>query len=147
MKIALIFSTRPEIIKLWPLIDIFNKKKINFFSINSGQHYNKNLNTIFFSKLKIIKPKYKLNIRLSKKINEGSFIGKMIIGIEKILIKETPDIVIVHGDTNTSLAGAIATKKISNKFFFLKKKNFLPFFFLQKKELFAVLFFSKKKNF
>lgn len=47
----------------------------------------------------------------------------MIIGIEKILINEKPDTVIVHGDTNTSLAGAIATKKISNKFFFLKKKN------------------------
>ena len=122
MKIALIFATRPEIIKLWPLLDILKKKKINFFSIDTGQHYSKNLSSIFFEKLKITKPKYKLNIKLSQKINEGSFIGKMIIGIEKILIKEKPDVVIVHGDTNTSLAGAIATKKISNKFFFLKKK-------------------------
>jgi UDP-N-acetylglucosamine 2-epimerase (non-hydrolysing) len=121
MKIALIFATRPEIIKLWPLLDILKKKKINFFSINTGQHYSKNLNSIFFQKLKITKPKYKLNIKLGQKINEGTFIGKMIIGIEKILIKEKPDIVIVHGDTNTSLAGAIATKKISNKFFFFKK--------------------------
>ena len=87
MKIALIFATRPEIIKLWPLLDILKKKKINFFSINTGQHYSKNLNSIFFEKLKITKPKYKLNIKLSQKINEGSFIGKMIIGIEKILIK------------------------------------------------------------
>jgi UDP-N-acetylglucosamine 2-epimerase (non-hydrolysing) len=121
MKIALIFATRPEIIKLWPLIDILKKNKINFFSVNTGQHYSKNLNSIFFKKLKIDKPKYKLNIKLNQKINEGSFIGKMIISIERILIKEKPDIVIVHGDTNTSLAGAIATKKISNKFFFLKK--------------------------
>lgn len=122
MKIALIFATRPEIIKLWPLIDILKKKKINFFSINTGQHYSKNLSEIFYEKLKIKKPKYKLNINLKKKINEGSFIGKMIIGVEKILIKEKPNVVIIHGDTNTSLAGAIATKKISNKFFIFKKK-------------------------
>jgi len=122
MKIALIFSTRPEIIKLWPLIDIFKEKRVNFFLIDTGQHYSRNLNSIFFEKLKINKPKYKLKIKLNRKVNEGSFVGKMIIGIERVLIKEVPDIVIVHGDTNTSLAGAIATKKISNKLFFANKK-------------------------
>jgi len=122
MKIALIFSTRPEIIKLWPLIDILKKKKVNFFLIDTGQHYSKNLNLIFFKNLKIKKPKYKLKIKLGRKVNEGSFIAKMIIGIEKVLIREVPEIVIVHGDTNTSLAGAIATRKISNKFFLSNKK-------------------------
>ena len=115
MKIALIFATRPEIIKLWPLIKIFKKKKINFFSIHSGQHYSKNLNHIFFKSLRIPSPKYKQRIKLYKKAEESTFVGKTMIGIEKILLKEKPDLVIVQGDTNTALAGALATKKISNK--------------------------------
>ena len=121
MKIALIFATRPEIIKLWPLIKIFKKKKINFFSIHSGQHYSKNLNHIFFKSLRVPSPKYKQRIKLYKKAEESSFVGKTMIGIEKILLKEKPDLVIVQGDTNTALAGALATKKISNKKYIIGK--------------------------
>tara|TARA_Y100000590_G_scaffold467825_1_gene648138 strand:- start:2648 stop:3760 length:1113 start_codon:yes stop_codon:yes gene_type:complete len=122
MKICFILATRPEIIKCSPLIKLFKKKGIKFFLIHTGQHYSNNLDKIFFRDLKLTKPKYNLHIKSKSPINEGEHTGKMIIGIEKILLKEMPDYVIVHGDTNTTLAGALTVRKLFTKTNFLKKQ-------------------------
>ena len=122
MKICCILATRPEIIKCSPLIKLFQKKKINFFLIHTGQHYSKNLDKIFFKDLKLPKPKYNLQIKSRNPIKEAEHTGKMMIKLENIILKEMPDCVIVHGDTNTALAGALTVRKLFTKTNFLKKQ-------------------------
>jgi UDP-N-acetylglucosamine 2-epimerase (non-hydrolysing) len=113
MKIAVVFGTRPEIIKLSPVIRELESQKINFFIIHTNQHYSYEMDKIFLQELKLPKAKYNLNLNQIK--NHGEMVGKMLIEIEKILLEEKPDIVIVQGDTNTTLAGALASSKIQIK--------------------------------
>jgi len=77
--------------------------------VHTGQHYDSNMSDIFFNEMEIPKPDYFLKI---KGKSHGSMTGKMIIAIEKILQKEAPDYVLVYGDTNSTLAGAIASSKL-----------------------------------
>ena len=114
MKIRIVLSTRPEIIKLAPLIKIFKEKKIDFFLINTNQHYIKIMSNVFFDFFKIPKPKY--NIKASNK-TYGIFFSKTIKNIEDILFKEKPDYLIVQGDTNTSFAGCFAASIFNRKYF------------------------------
>ncbi len=113
MKICIVLSTRPEIIKLSSLIQIFKKNKINFFIINTNQHYNKIMSKVFFDFFELPKPKY--NIRANSKKN-GNFFSKTLNGMEKILLKEKPSMLIVQGDTNTALAGCLGTSILNRKF-------------------------------
>jgi len=122
MKICFILATRPEIIKAYPLIKIFEKNKINFFLVHTGQHYTNYLDKIFFKELGLPKPKYNLQIRSKNPVNESEHTGRMMIDLEKIILKELPDFVIVHGDTNTTLAGALTVRKLYTKTNFLSKK-------------------------
>ena len=115
MKIAFISGTRPEFIKLSPLIQLCKKKKIKSFIIHSGQHYSYNMDKIFFKELKLPKPKYFLNIKSKSVFMEGNHTGRIMIALEPILLKEIPNFVIVHGDTNTTLAGSLTAVKISIK--------------------------------
>ncbi len=112
MKISIIVGTRPEIIKMSPIIRECIDKKINYFILHTGQHYTYELDKIFFEKLELPVPKYKLDIGSS---SHGEQTGKMIIEIEKVLKVEKPDVVLVQGDTNTVLAGSIAAKKLNIK--------------------------------
>ncbi len=112
MKIGIILGTRPEIIKMSSIISECERKKIDFFILHTNQHYAKNLDKIFFEDLQLPKPKYNLNIGSG---NYSFQIGKMLIGIENVLIKETPDIVLVQGDTNTVLAGALVASGLNIK--------------------------------
>jgi len=112
MKIAIILGTRPEIIKMSSIIRECQRKKINFFILHTNQHYSKNLDEIFFNELRLPRPKYNLKIGSGTQAEE---VGKMLIGIEKILIKEKPNIVLVEGDTNTVLAGALGASKLGIK--------------------------------
>ena len=111
-KICIIFGTRPEIIKLAPLIKILQKKNKKFFLIFSNQHYDKNMSKIFLNEFKIKKPKYILKNEKKKNID---FIGSTTKKIINILNIEKPNIVVVQGDTNTSLCGALAVKRIESK--------------------------------
>lgn len=113
-KICVIFGTRPEIIKVAPIIKILSKKKMPFFTIHSGQHYDPKMSEIFFKELKLKKPDYDLG--LGKKKRNDDFIILFAKKTEKILMLEQPEIVVVQGDTNTSLGGAIAVKKFNKKF-------------------------------
>ncbi|OGW77855.1 MAG: UDP-N-acetylglucosamine 2-epimerase [Omnitrophica bacterium RIFCSPHIGHO2_02_FULL_46_20] len=108
-----ILGTRPEIIKLSPLIRLCQNKRVPFKIIHSGQHYSYAMDRVFFSELKLPMPDYRLDIRSKAPHMQGEHTGRMLIEIEKILLKDMPKAVIVQGDTNTALAGAMTAEKIS----------------------------------
>jgi UDP-N-acetylglucosamine 2-epimerase (non-hydrolysing) len=108
MKIAIVLGTRPEIIKMSPIIRLLEKNQIEYFIIHSNQHYSKNMDEIFFDELSLPKPKYNLGIGSA---DHGNQTGQMLIKIEEIILKEQPTIVLSQGDTNTVLAGILAASK------------------------------------
>ena len=105
MKICFVLGTRPEIIKLFPLIKLCTDEKIQYFIIHTGQHYSYMMDKKFFEDFNI-KPKYILN-------REKSFITSTIDKISPIFLREKPDYIINQGDTNTVLASALACNKLS----------------------------------
>ena len=112
MKIAVILGTRPEIIKMSPIIRECMKRNLDYFILHTGQHYSYNLDKIFFEELELPEAKYNLDVGSGTHAEET---GKMLIGIEKVLKEEKPDIALVEGDTNTVLAGALAASKLHIK--------------------------------
>ena len=108
-KIAIILGTRPEIIKMSPLIRACQKKSIDFFILHTGQHYSKELDLDIFADLQLPPPKY--NLSLGGLEYRKQLCG-MVSSITKILLKEEPKVVIVQGDTNSVLAGALAANKL-----------------------------------
>ena len=112
MKISIILGTRPEIIKMAPIIRECQSLGLDYFTLHTGQHYSYNLDEVFFKELELPAVKYNLNIGSGSHAEETA---KMLPCIEKILIKESPDIVLVQGDTNTVLAGALAASKLHIK--------------------------------
>ena len=112
MKLAIILGTRPEIIKMSPIIKECESRKLDYFILHTNQHYSVELDKIFFSELKLPQPKYNLGIGSKP---HGEQVGQMLIEIEKILMNEKPDIVLVQGDTNSVLAGALAASKLGIK--------------------------------
>ena len=108
-----ILGTRPEIIKLSPLIRLCQKRRIPSKVIHSGQHYSYAMDEVFFKELSLPKPDYRLSIRSRAPYMQGEHTGRMLIEIEKILLKDMPKAVVVQGDTNTVLAGAMTAEKIS----------------------------------
>ena len=109
MKVAIILGTRPEIIKMSPIIRVLEQKGMEFFILHTGQHYSYNMDKVFFEQLRLPQPRYNLRVGSGTHAEET---GRMMIGIEKILVEEKPSIVLVEGDTNTVLAGALASVKI-----------------------------------
>jgi UDP-GlcNAc3NAcA epimerase len=110
-KIIAVIGARPQFIKHAP-VSIELKKKFELKTIHTGQHYDANMSAIFFDELKISKPEYLLT-NIGK--NHGEQTGNMLIEIEKILVKEKPDYVLVYGDTNSTIAGALAASKLNIK--------------------------------
>lgn len=108
MKIAIVLGTRPEIIKMAPVIRLLEKKQIDYFIIHSNQHYSPNMDAVFFKELNLPKPKYNLGIGSA---DHGNQTGNMLIKIEEILLREKPSVVLSQGDTNTVLAGILAASK------------------------------------
>jgi len=92
-----------------PVIHECIKRKVPFFVLHTHQHYSENLDKVFFKDLNLPFPKYNLEIGSG---SHGAQTGKMLIEIEGILINEKPNIVLVQGDTNTVLAGAITATKL-----------------------------------
>ncbi|HML05535.1 MAG TPA: UDP-N-acetylglucosamine 2-epimerase (non-hydrolyzing), partial [Methanobacterium sp.] len=111
MKIATVLGTRPEIIKLSPLIPLFDQE-FHQVLIHTGQHYSYNMDKIFFEELGLRNCDYILNIGSG---THASQTGQMMIEIEKVFLKEKPDLVVVQGDTNSTLAGAIVASKLNIK--------------------------------
>jgi len=111
MKILTIIGARPQIIKAAALSRAINKHfsvSIQEVIVHTGQHYDKNMSQVFFDELGIPTPDYNLEVGSA---SHGSQIAQMIIGIEEILEKEKPNYIILYGDTNSTLAGAVAASK------------------------------------
>jgi len=112
MKLALILGTRPEIIRMSSIIRDCIKRNVDYFILHTGQHYSYYLDKIFFRDLELPDAKYNLNVGSGSHAEET---GAMLIGIEKILINEKPDVILVQGDTNTVLAAALVASKLHIK--------------------------------
>lgn len=118
MKIITIVGARPQFIKAAAVsraIAAHNimsgdtKACVHETLVHTGQHFDDNMSNVFFSELGINKPAYHLGIH---GCGHGEMTGRMLIGIEKVLLEQKPDIVLVYGDTNSTLAGALAAVKL-----------------------------------
>ncbi|HEX7628316.1 MAG TPA: UDP-N-acetylglucosamine 2-epimerase (non-hydrolyzing), partial [Candidatus Methanoperedens sp.] len=103
---------RPEVIKMSPVIRECQRQGMDYFILHTGQHYSYNMDKVFFEQLGLPEAKYNLDAGSGM---HGEQTGKMLAGIEKVLMKEKPDVVLVQGDTNTVLAGALAASKLHIK--------------------------------
>ena len=110
MKIVTIVGARPQFIKASVVSRAIAKKsRISEVIVHTGQHYDNNMSEIFFDEMQIPKPAY--NLEVKEKLH-GAMTAKMLCGIEEVLINEKPDIVLVYGDTNTTLAASLAASKL-----------------------------------
>ena len=110
MKIITVVGARPQFIKLASLSRaLCTLSYVEEIIIHTGQHYDDDMSRIFFQELELQAPTYNLNIGSQ---NHGAQTGRMLEAIEKILLKEKPDRVLVYGDTNSTLAGALAATKL-----------------------------------
>ena len=108
-KIVTILGARPQFVKAAVLSRIISKyNTVEEVIVHTGQHYDANMSDIFFSEMEIPKPKYNLSIH---GLSHGAMTGQMLEKIEAILVVEKPELVVVYGDTNSTLAGALAAKK------------------------------------
>jgi len=109
MKISIVLGTRPEIIKMSPIIRECERLNVDYFILHTGQHYSYNMDRVFFSQLELPNAKHNLDVGSG---SHGEQTGRMLVGIEKVLRNEEPDVILVEGDTNTVLAGALAAVKL-----------------------------------
>lgn len=110
MKIVTIIGARPQFVKAAVVSRaVANTDGIEEVLVHTGQHYDQNMSDIFFEEMEIPKPKYNLEVN---GLSHGAMTGQMLEKIEQVLIEEAPDCVLVYGDTNSTIAGALAAKKM-----------------------------------
>ena len=107
--ISIILGTRPEIIKMAPVIRACQKKGVAFSVLHTGQHYSYEMDRIFFEELSLPLPDYNLDVGSGSHAEQT---GANMTGVERILLENPPDVVLVQGDTNTVLAGGLVGAKL-----------------------------------
>jgi UDP-GlcNAc3NAcA epimerase len=114
MKILTIIGARPQFIKAAAVSRVIRNmsKILEEVIVHTGQHFDSNMSDVFFQEMDIPNPKYNLDIH---GFNHGAMTGRMLEGIEEIILKESPEWVLVYGDTNSTLAGALAAAKLHVK--------------------------------
>lgn len=112
LKIAIVLGTRPEIIKMAPIIKECKTRGIQFCIIHTGQHYSFSMDKIFFEQISLPEPDFTLEVGSGP---HGAQTAKIITGVENVVSKYQPDYVLVQGDTNTVLGAAIAVSKLRPK--------------------------------
>ena len=113
MKILTILGARPQFIKAGSVSrEISKYDKIEEVIVHTGQHFDANMSDIFFEEMQIPRPDYNLNIN---GLGHGAMTGQMLEKIEEVLLKEKPDWVMVYGDTNSTIAGALSASKLHIK--------------------------------
>ena len=110
MKVLTVLGARPQFIKAATVSRAIKARDdIEEIIVHTGQHYDANMSDVFFEQLDIPRPHHNLNI---SGLAHGEMTGRMLEGIEKLIQQEQPDWVLVYGDTNSTLAGALAAAKL-----------------------------------
>jgi len=109
LKPAFVFGTRPEIIKLAPVIRAFLERGVEPLLVHTGQHYDYEMSSVFLEELELPRIDYHLEVGSGTQAEQT---GTAMIKIERVLMDERPDVTLVQGDTNTVLAGALASVKL-----------------------------------
>lgn len=118
MKVVTIVGARPQFIKAAIISrEIAKHRGIEEVIVHTGQHFDKNMSDIFFEEMRIPTPHYHLDIH---SMSHGAMTGRMLEKIEEVLLAEHPEFVIVYGDTNSTLAGALAAKKLHIRVFHIE---------------------------
>lgn len=112
MNILTIIGARPQFVKAAAVSRAIKDSDVREIIVHTGQHFDKNMSEVFFTEMDIPKPHYNLNIN---SLSHGAMTGRMLEGIEDVIQKENPDILLVYGDTNSTIAGALAAKKLHIK--------------------------------
>ncbi len=107
-KVLAVIGARPQFIKHYPF-EVAAKGRFDLVTVHTGQHYDQNMSQIFFDQLGMSKPDYQLQAGGG---SHGAQTGRMMIELEEIILKEQPDAVVVYGDTNSTLAGALVASKL-----------------------------------
>lgn len=108
MKVIAVIGARPQFIKHAPF-ELAARGKMDLITIHTGQHYDANMSDVFFDQLKITKPSYTLSLGGG---HHGEQTGAMLREIEPIVLRENPNYLLVYGDTNSTLAGALVASKL-----------------------------------
>lgn len=113
MRLLTIIGARPQFIKASAVSRAIGKLNgVEEVLVHTGQHFDKDMSDVFFKEMEIPSPKYNLEIH---SLSHGAMTGRMLEEIERVIKIEKPDFVLVYGDTNSTLAGALAAKKIDVK--------------------------------
>jgi len=112
MTVTVVIGTRPEIIKMAPVIRELESRNVNFFILHTGQHYSYELDRVFFEQLRLPQAKYNLEVGSGP---HSAQTAKILAGAGQVLEMERPDVILVEGDTNSVLAAALAASKLNIK--------------------------------